>query len=356
MHQTGNNSGVIHSGIYYKPNSLKAKNCFQGIRLLKDFCLKNEIEFEICGKLIIASRQNEIDSLKSIFENGKQNGIKNLKYIKGKQISNYEPHAIGEAAIFCPTTGIIDYLKVCDKLVYLIKKHVSIKYDERVNNINTIKDHLIVNTDKNYFESKFIINCAGLFSDKIAIMAGVNLTSKIVPFRGEYYKLTDEAKHKVKNLIYPVPNPEYPFLGVHFTRTISSDIEAGPNAVLAFAREGYSFSDFKTKEVLDYLGFQGFWKMSGKYWSTGMKEFYRSLSKRAFLNSLKKLVPDIKINDLVKSPSGVRAQALDIKGNLIDDFLIKCDKNMIHVINAPSPAATSAFAISKHIVNLYNDS
>tara|TARA_B100000519_G_scaffold18677_1_gene13625 strand:+ start:7150 stop:8343 length:1194 start_codon:yes stop_codon:yes gene_type:complete len=353
-HQTGHNSGVIHSGIYYKPNTLKAINCRRGIDLLKRFCSDYDVKYEICGKLIIASNKEQLETLKALYDRGIGNGIKGLKIISGKEINDYEPYAIGEAAIYCPETGIVDYSVICKKLSELIKQKGEIATNFTVKNIHQIENHLVISSDRKELKSRFLINCAGLFSDRISSLSGLHRNYRIIPFRGEYFMIKRKAEHLVNNLIYPVPDPRYPFLGVHFTRTIDGKIEAGPNAVLAFAREGYEKLNINIRDMWDYLSFQGFWKMAGKYWSTGLEEHYRSLSKKAFLKSLQKLIPLIKKDDLESSSSGVRAQALGNDGCLVDDFVFKHKKNMIHVINAPSPAATSSFSIGLKIRNLYN--
>ena len=354
MHQTGHNSGVIHSGIYYKPGSLKAKYCRNGIKLLKKFCSTYHIKYELCGKVIIAKTENELNSLNALFLRGKKNGLKGLKLLQQNQILDYEPYVVAKGAIYCPETGIINYSDVCKKLSELISEKGLIVTGSKVSNIFKKETHLIVQTDNLELKTKFLINCAGLFSDRISEMAGLQKTSKIISFRGEYYMLKKDARHLVKNLIYPVPDPRYPFLGVHFTRTINGEVEAGPNAVLAFAREGYSKFDINLKDIWDYLTYPGFWLMASRHWSTGMKEYYRSTFKRAFLKSLKYLIPSIKAENIQKSPAGVRAQALDSNGRLIDDFIIKNTSNMIHVLNAPSPAATSSLSIGLYIKELYS--
>ncbi len=353
-HQTGHNSGVIHSGIYYKPGSMKAKNCRYGIDLLKTFCNTHDIDYEMCGKLIIASTKKELTALNALLLRGQQNGIQGLKLIQKDEISDYESYSVGEKAIYCPETGIINYLDVCKKLAELISINGRIVTGSEVCDINSKNKDLVIRTDSSEFETKFLINCAGLFSDKISEMAGLKRSSRIVPFRGEYYMLKKDARYLVKNLIYPVPDPRYPFLGVHFTRTINGGIEAGPNAVLAFAREGYLKLNINLRDMWDYLSYPGFWFMSYKYWSTGMKEYYRSIFKSVFLKSLQVLVPSIKADDIYESPAGVRAQALSPNGRLIDDFRIQNTHNMIHVLNAPSPAATSAFSIGMYIKELYS--
>ena len=354
IHQTGHNSGVIHSGIYYKPNSLKARNCRKGIELLINFCQKYNIKYEMCGKIIVASKKNQIDYLNELFDRGGKNGITGLKLIDKDDIANYEPYAVGEKALYCPETGIINYSDVCEVLSDLISQNGKIITSAKVKDISKKNKLVIVHTEREEFETKFLINCAGLFSDKISQLAGLERIARIVPFRGEYYMLRNSAQCLVKNLIYPVPNPNYPFLGVHFTRTINGEIEAGPNAVLAFSREGYAMNDINFIEIFDYLSYPGFWKMVRKYWKTGLHEYYRSVFKKSFLESLQNLIPSITLEDIEKSPAGVRAQAVDFNGKLVDDFVIHRTQNMIHVLNAPSPAATSSFSIGLYIKGLYS--
>jgi|TARA_A100001015_G_C15040638_1_gene739409 L-2-hydroxyglutarate oxidase len=353
QHQTGHNSGVIHSGIYYKPGSLKAINCRRGINLLLEFCNQHDLSYEMCGKVIVGTTEKELATLDMLHKRGIENGIKGLKILSADELREYEPKAAGLSAIYCPETGIIDYLEVCKKLSLNIQNKGELVTNEAVVGIDSRKDGIIVTTEKCEYKTRFLINCAGLFSDKVAEIAGIERKVRIVPFRGEYYMLKDQARHLVKNLIYPVPDPNYPFLGVHFTRTIDGGIEAGPNAVLAWAREGYNKTDVNLGEMWDYLSYGGFWHMAREYWSTAMGEYYRSFFKGAFVNALQKLVPEITTDDILYSPSGVRAQALASDGSLVDDFVINNTENMIHVINAPSPAATSSLAIGEHIANIY---
>ena len=353
LHQTGHNSGVIHSGIYYKPGSLKAQNCRRGIELLVSFCNEHNIPYDMCGKVIVASSEEELNSLDLLHERGQEDGIKGIKRLSPDELREYEPHAAGLSALYCPETGIIDYQQVCEKLSENIQKRGEIITDAAVVSIDDRPDGITIATETIEYKTRFLINCAGLFSDYVAELAGVERQVRIVPFRGEYYMLKEQARHLVKNLIYPVPDPRYPFLGVHFTRTIDGGIEAGPNAVLAWAREGYKKTDIDLKEMWDYLSYGGFWRMAGKYWTTAMGEYYRSFFKGAFVNALQKLVPEITADDISHSPAGVRAQALAPDGGLVDDFVINKIGNMIHVINAPSPAATSSLAIGEYIANIY---
>ncbi|PVX50744.1 L-2-hydroxyglutarate oxidase [Balneicella halophila] len=349
-HQTGHNSGVIHSGIYYKPGSLKAKNCKEGYSQLIDFCETHSIPYELCGKVIVASDASEIPSLENIYNRGLENGLEGLKVIDSEELSEIEPHCSGVKAILVPQTGIIDYKVVCEKYLELIKaKGGSIKFSEKVNGAKDETDGTVVITNKGSYKARILVNCAGLYSDKVAEMAMGKLGIKILPFRGEYYHIIPNKKHLVKNLIYPVPNPKFPFLGVHFTRMIDGGVEAGPNAVLAYAREGYDNKTINFEEFFETLGFSGFQKVARKYWKMGAYELYRSYSKQAFTEALQKLIPEIQKKDLIKGNAGVRAQACDKDGNLIDDFLIFEDTHTVNVCNAPSPAATSSLSIGKTI-------
>ena len=355
QHQSGHNSGVIHSGIYYKPGSLRAQNCRRSIHLLLNFCDQHDIPYDVCGKVIVASRVDELKSLDILYDRGMENGIRGLKRVSEDELQEYEPHAVGRSALYCPETGIIDYLEVCRKLSEKIQEKGEVKTGAAVINIEHRPNRITVATETSEYETRFLINCAGLFSDQVAELAGVERQVRIVPFRGEYYVLKERARHLVKNLIYPVPDPRYPFLGVHFTRTIHGEIEVGPNAVLAWAREGYKKSDVNVKEMWDYLSYGGFWRMAGKYWTIALGEYYRSFFKGAFVHALQKLVPEITANDVSSSPAGVRAQALSADGQLVDDFVINNTGNMIHVINSPSPAATSSLAIGEYIANIYSE-
>lgn len=351
FHQTGHNSGVIHSGIYYKPGSLKARNCRQGVKLLLDFCNRYEIPFELCGKVIVATREEEIPTLEMLFKRGQANGVEGLELIGPEQLKELEPHATGIKAIHCPNTGIIDFGVVAEKLRELIETNGGkIVLGAKVVGLKEQKSELIVETSRGAFKADKVINCAGLFSDRITALAGVPREVRIVPFRGEYYLLKAESRKLVHNLIYPVPDPRTPFLGVHFTRRLDGTVEAGPNAVLALAREGYRKSDVQLRDMWDYLSYGSFWSMARQYWKTAVGEYYRSYSKRAFVRALQCLVPSITTEDVTPGGSGVRAQALARKGRLVDDFVISRKGNMIHVLNTPSPAATSSLAIGAAIV------
>lgn len=352
-HQTGNNSGVIHSGLYYKPGSLKAKNCTDGRKLLYNFCEEHNIKFEKCGKLVIAVNENEIKSLNDLYERGIANGLEGLKKLAAVELKDYEPHVIGAAGLLVPQTGIVDFLLVTNTYAKIIKENGGgIETDCKFLSINRKGKELILRTSRGNIKSKFLVNCGGLYSDRIAKTCGVNPGLEIIPFRGEYYKLTDEKEHLVKNLIYPVPDPKFPFLGVHFTRMINGGIEAGPNAVLAFKREGYNKTDFSFKDVSRMLTYPGFWKMVSKYYKMGFGEFYRSFSRKAFVKALQKLVPDVQLDDITKSGAGVRAQALEPNGKLVDDFRIAEAERMVHVLNAPSPAATASISIGNRIAKM----
>ncbi len=352
-HQTGNNSGVIHSGLYYKPGSLKARNCIHGYNLLINFCRQHEVPFELCGKIIVATEENELPMLKKLFERGQENGLQNLKMLTAGELKEYEPYAKGLEGIFVPQTGIVDFRLVAQKYAQVLKqKQGEIRLGEKVTDIHVNNQWVTVETQKESFTSKLIINCAGLYSDKIARLTSQNINVKIVPFRGEYYKLRKEKEYLVRNLIYPVPDPNFPFLGVHFTRMARGGVEAGPNAVLAFSREGYKKSDINLAELGETLAWPGFQKVAAKYWRTGLGEMYRSFSKAAFTKALQKMLPDVKEDDLVEGGAGVRAQACDRNGGLVDDFMIVEEAKVINVCNAPSPAATSSLSIGETVAGL----
>ncbi len=353
QHQTGNNSGVIHSGVYYKPGSLKAKNCIDGYNQLLKFCNDEGVPYELCGKIIVATGKSELPTLSMIEERGKENGLHNLKRLTREEVKEHEPYVNGIAGIHVPQTGIIDYtavsLKIAEKFQDLGGE---ITLDEKVIDIQKGTDATKIITQNNTYDTKLVVNCAGLYSDKIAKLTSEKLDLKIIPFRGEYFMIKPEKQYLVKNLIYPVPDPNFPFLGVHFTRMINGGIEAGPNAVLAFKREGYRKSLFNLMELGESLAWPGFQKVAAKYWKTGFGEMYRSFSKSAFTTALQKLLPDIMESDLTPGGAGVRAQACDRNGGLIDDFLILEEDNAINVCNAPSPAATSSLSIGDHISEL----
>lgn len=352
-HQTGNNSGVIHSGLYYKPGSLKAKNCIHGYHLLVDFCKQNNVPFELCGKIVVATDEKEIPLLENLYVRGQQNGLQDLRKLTREELKEYEPHVTGVKGIHVPQTGIVDYKKVSEKYgELLLQKDADIKLGEQVIDIQTSTSSVVVITQNASYSAKLVVNCAGLYSDKVARMTVKNLNVKIIPFRGEYFKLRKEKEYLVKNLIYPVPDPNFPFLGVHFTRMAKGGVEAGPNAVLAFKREGYKKSDINLSELAETLTWPGFQKVAAKYWRTGFGEMYRSFSKAAFTKALQKLIPEIQESDLVEGGAGVRAQACDREGGLVDDFMILEESHVINVCNAPSPAATSSLAIGETVSEL----
>lgn len=349
-HQSGHNSGVIHSGIYYKPGSLKSQNCIAGYQSIIEFAQQHNIPYDICGKIIVATEKKEFKGLHNIYERGLQNKLSGIKKLSAEESREIEPHCAALESIYVPQTGIIDYPKMAEKILELFKEMGGeIAFNHEVTKIEQRNDGLIIETNRNSFHTIKLVSCGGLFSDRIATLTEEKNDLRIIPFRGEYFKLKPERESLVKHLIYPVPDPEFPFLGVHFTRMISGGIEAGPNAVLAFKREGYKFSDFNFKDMGQTLAWPGFWKIVAKYGQTGMGEIYRSLSKAAFTRSLQKLIPEINQDDLIEGGAGVRAQACDKKGNLIDDFNILQNGNIIHVRNAPSPAATSSLSIGKLI-------
>jgi len=350
-HQTGNNSGVIHSGIYYKSGSLKAKNCIHGYKMLLEFCDKNDIPYDICGKIIVATNESEIPALMNLYERGLENGLENLKILDEKELKEYEPYVDGVKGVFVPQTGIIDYKVVSNKIhQLLIEKGAEIKFDERLVSIKENKSDVEIITNKEYYSTNFLITCCGLQSDRVAKLNNKNLNVRIIPFRGEYYQIRKEKSYLVKNLIYPVPDPQFPFLGVHYTRKMNGEIEAGPNAVFAFKREGYKKTDFNFKDLYESISWKGFRAVAGKFMKMGMMEYYRSFSKPAFTRALQKLTPSIQESDLVTGGAGVRAQACDIEGKLVDDFLFIESEKVLHVCNAPSPAATSCFSIGEAIV------
>ena len=351
LHQSGNNSGVIHSGIYYKPGSLKAQNCISGYNSIIDFAKEYGVSYDLCGKIIVATNTKEIPLLENIYSRGVQNGLSDLVYLSRDEFREIEPHCEGVRAIRVPQTGIIDFPGVAKVLKNLfVELGGEILFNHKVENIIEKTDGITVLAGGNEFLTTKIVTCAGLYSDKMSKLTNPKNDLKIIPFRGEYYKLKEEKKYLVKNLIYPVPNPNFPFLGVHFTRMTDGNIEAGPNAVLAFKREGYKFSDFNFSETMETLTWPGFWKIVAKYGQTGLGEMHRSLSKSAFTKALQVLIPEINEEDLMPGGSGVRAQACDRNGVLIDDFDIVKNGNVIHVRNAPSPAATSCLSIGKEIL------
>lgn len=351
-HQTGNNSGVIHSGIYYKPNSYRAKNCVDGRHQLVDFCEQHNVDYEICGKVIVATEEEDIPRLDTIFETGQINEIEGIKKIDPQEVTEIEPYVTNSVqGIHVPCSGIVDYVGVCKKLRQLIEaKDNRVACGQEVTDINQQKNGLYVKTKTDSFSGQYLINCAGLYSDHVAQSAGVQPDIQIVPFRGEYYELKPEVQHFVSGLIYPMPNPAFPFLGVHFTKMVRGAVECGPNAVFAFKREGYDKLSFDMEETIETLNFPGFYNLARKYWKMGLDEWYRSFSKRAFVKGLQTLIPSIRPEHLKPSPSGVRAMALKPNGEILDDFQFEVTQNEIHVLNAPSPAATAGLAIGDEIL------
>lgn len=352
-HQTGNNSGVIHSGLYYKPGSLKAKNCIDGYHMMIQFCDEHQIPYDLCGKVVVATDKSELGRLRDLFDRGRENGLEGLEMLDQARLKEIEPHLAGIQGIRVPQTGIVNYKQVCQKLAEIItQRGGEIHLNTLVQSIKETADNVQITTSTISVECQLIINCAGLYSDEVATMHLGKLDTRIIPFRGEYFELTVEAEHLVKHLIYPVPDPNFPFLGVHFTRMIGGGIEAGPNAVFAFKKEGYLRTDFNFKEFFGSLLWPGFQKVMFKYWKTGLGEMYRSFSKKAFTKALQRLIPEVQEEHLVPAPAGVRAQACDRTGGLLDDFKIVHEKRAIHVINAPSPAATSSLSIGKTISDM----
>jgi L-2-hydroxyglutarate oxidase len=351
-HQTGHNSGVIHSGLYYKPGSLKATNCIRGYQMLIDFCEEEGVAYDLCGKIVVATTEEQRPLLRNLFERGNQNGLINNRMISEGEMKEIEPHVKGLEGIWVPYTGIIDYKAVCEKYAEKFRSFDGeVIFGEKVTNVKNRNTHSeIVTATGKVFETKLVVNCAGLYSDKVAqLTQPENINVRIIPFRGEYYKIRPEKHYLVKNLIYPVPDPNFPFLGVHFTRMIEGGIEAGPNAVFAFKREGYGKLDINVTEMLESLSWPGFQKVAMKYWRTGLGEYYRSFSKAAFTKALQGLIPEIHSDDLIPGGSGVRAQACDYDGGLLDDFSIIENKTAINVCNAPSPAATSSLSIGQTV-------
>nr|WP_223241447.1 L-2-hydroxyglutarate oxidase [Flammeovirga sp. EKP202] len=353
QHQTGHNSGVIHSGLYYKPGSHKALNCIDGYNQLIKFCDEEGVKYDLCGKVVVATDQKELDNLNTLYERGVANGLKNLKRLSASEIKDYEPYCNGIAGLYVPQTGIIDYTEVTKKYQEVFEERYGgeVKFRNKVEDIRLGSIGVEVTTNRDVYRSHLVVNCAGLYSDRVAQLALKQLDVRIIPFRGEYYEIKPNKHYLVKNLIYPVPDPAFPFLGVHFTRMIHGGVEAGPNAVLAYRREGYKKTDVNVGELFESLTWKGFIKVASKYWPTGLGEVYRSYSKAAFTKALQRLLPDLKESDLKVGGSGVRAQACDKNGGLIDDFLFVEEDRMINVLNAPSPAATSSLAIGDTIAS-----
>lgn len=350
MHQTGRNSGVLHSGLYYKPGSEKAKLSVSGLQQMITFCRENGVAYEQCGKVVVATNESELPRLETLWQRGNANGLLGLRKLTPEQIKEIEPHCAGVAAIHVPQEGIVDYPAVCEKLAGLIRKNGGeIVLNARAEKVITENGGKIVETSAGNFHAKFAVACGGLYSDRLVKASGQKPAAKIIPFRGEYFQIKKERQFLVHHLIYPVPDPKFPFLGVHFTRLIHGGIEAGPNAVLAFAREGYSWSDINLRDLAESLGYRGLWKFLARYPSLWSYEIYRSISRAEFTRSLQKLVPEIRSEDLEPGASAVRAQAMNPDGNLIEDFHFEEGPGILHVINAPSPAATASLAIGERI-------
>jgi (S)-2-hydroxyglutarate dehydrogenase len=352
-HQSGHNSGVIHSGVYYKPGSLKARTCVQGAAAMVEFCREHDIPFAICGKVIVATEEGELPRLQNLLERGRANGVPGLKMLSREELREIEPHATGVAALHVPGTGVTDYAKVCEKYAELIGgQGGEVRTSTRVLGMRAIDGETVIESSAGEFTGRAVINCAGLFSDRVSRMAGETPDLRIIPFRGEYYDLVPQRAELVRTLIYPVPDPRFPFLGVHFTRRVYGNVDAGPNAVLAFKREGYRAGDFSLRDTMESLSFPGFWRVAAKHWKSGKDEMHRAVSKASFVAGLQRLVPEIQGEDLVPGGSGVRAQAITRAGTLVDDFQFTQSKRMLHLYNVPSPAATASIAIGRAVVEM----
>lgn len=351
-HQTGHNSGVIHSGIYYAPGSLKARLCVQGRHLLTRFCDEHGIPYDLCGKVIVATKESELPGLRKLYERGVANGVEGVEMIGPERLRELEPHCTGIKAIYSPATGIVDYTRVAAAYADEVRaKGGTIYTGYEVTGIARRGGAVIMETTRGAVQSRYLVSCAGLYSDRLARMTGAPRVPQIVPFRGDYYELRPERNHLVRNLIYPVPDPSFPFLGVHFTRHIHGERSLGPNAVLAFAREGYKRLDVTLKDDLETFTYRGFWALALKYWQTGFGELWRDFNKAAFVKALQVYVPELQPDDCLPGPSGVRAQALTADGRLVDDFVFATGEGVVHVRNAPSPAATASLAIGKMIAD-----
>jgi len=357
-HQTGHNSGVIHSGLYYKPGSLKAKNCFEGRHELVVFAKEHGINFDICGKVIVATDEKELPNLERIYQNGVQNQIEGIRKINVDEVKEIEPYVECIAGIYVPVTGIIDFRGATAKMVDLalsINPESEVRLSTEFQSVEKKDDFSIIQTNKGTLQARFLVYCAGLHADRLAKKDGVKLKEQVVPFRGDYYELAEHAKHKVKNLIYPVPDPNFPFLGVHFTRMVDGSVECGPNAVFSFKREGYNKTDFSLRDTWEALTYRGTWKLFFGNVKYGIDEYRRAFSKRLFLKSLQRMIPSLTMDDIVPARAGVRAQLLSIDGDTRDDFRIEHFGNSIHVLNAPSPAATASLSIGNHIAQVVEE-
>ncbi len=349
-HQTGHNSGVIHSGLYYRPGSLKARNCVAGREALYRFCSDHQVAHRRCGKLVVATHAAELAPLAELERRGRENGLCGLQRLDAGQLREYEPHAAGIAGLWVPETGVVDYREVTEVMARLVVEAGGvIATNWKVKNVTREGESVILQGNSVKVRGKMLVNCAGLHSDRLALSCGMDPGLQIIPFRGEYYEVIEARRDLVRQLVYPVPDPKFPFLGVHLTRMIDGRLEAGPNAVLALSREGYGKWSFSPRDTWQTLSFAGFWPLARRHWRTGLGEFWRSCSKRAFVNGLQRLVPELVEEDVIPGGSGVRAQAVDRKGNLIDDFRIVEGPGMVHVLNAPSPAATASLSIADAI-------
>lgn len=349
-HQTGNNSGVIHAGLYYKPGSLKARNCAEGRQAMYDFCEAQGIQHERCGKLVVATDPSELPALDELERRGRANALDQVVRVSADRLKEYEPHVAGVSGLWVPYTGIVDYRNVVRRYAELFEEEGGELLTRcRLLSVRRLSAELVLETGRGALPTRAMVNCAGLQADRVARLAGAEPGLRIVPFRGEYYEVVPEKQHLVRNLIYPVPDARFPFLGVHFTRMARGGVEAGPNAVLALRREGYRWTQVSVKDTLDWLSYAGFWRMAARYYGAGLGEMYRSLSKRAFVDALRKLVPELRSQDVRPGGAGVRAQALEPDGRLVDDFRFVESERAIHVLNAPSPAATASLAIGRSI-------
>jgi L-2-hydroxyglutarate oxidase LhgO len=357
QHQTGHNSGVIHSGIYYKPGSIKARTCVEGAAAMVSFCREYGIPYRICGKVIVAAQNDELERIEELRRRGEVNGISGVRMLTPEELREIEPHCAGVRALHVPGTGITDYVAVSEKYAELARaRGAEIRTGCEVHKVVRNNGGLVLETNSGAYGTRFAINCAGLQSDRVSGMAGTTPKVRIVPFRGEYYDVVPPRQHLVRTLIYPVPDPRFPFLGVHFTTRIHGGVDAGPNAVLSLKREGYRKHDFSLRDAFSSFTFPGFWRMAGKYWRMGLDETFRASNKKAFTKALQKLVPEIREEDLVPGGSGVRAQALQADGTMVDDFQFVAGPQMLHVLNVPSPAATASIPIGKAIVKMANES
>ncbi len=357
-HQTGNNSGVIHSGIYYKPGSYKARLCVNGRRELVRFAQDYNVSHDICGKVVVATERNELKQLDAIYQRALDNEVEDVRRINAEEIKDLEPYCAGIAGMQVGCTGIIDYRAMTEQMAALLdgmQEGSRIFLDHEVVDVTKVGERTRLKTKRGEIEAKYVVFCGGLQADRLAMKAKVDLDMRVLGFRGDYYVLSEEGRHKVKNLIYPVPNPEFPFLGVHFTRMVDGEVECGPNAVFVFKREGYNKTDFNLKDTADALAYPGTWKFFAKHWRYGIEEYRRAFSKQLFLKTLQKLIPSLEMNDLSEERAGVRAMALGDDGTMIDDFKIEYKDNCIHVLNAPSPAATACLAIGEEVRKMASD-